>query len=175
MNKAILIDTPVRLVREIEIDFSSLPAVVAVIGCHNIEGHRFPGSESDWFYCDEEGALADPPLPAFKLEGFPDLIHGRALVFGSEGPQEVDPAISVEEVEQRVSFAYSVDLETIDDRAIFKSDNIDIAINFDDIVADIEQAIASLEALPVRTGPEEDLMNDLKRLLRDYRKGEQTL
>jgi hypothetical protein len=69
MNKAILIDTPVRLVREIEIDLNSLPAVVAVIGCRHIEGHRFPGSESDWFYCDEEGASANPPLPVFMLEG----------------------------------------------------------------------------------------------------------
>lgn len=108
MNKAILIDTPEKVVREIEINLSSLPAVYAAIGCRNIEGHFFPGSFSDWFYCDEEGALHNPPLSCFTLRGFLGPIYGRALVFGSDGSgNEIEPTITVKEVTSRVSFASS--------------------------------------------------------------------
>ena len=49
---------------------------------------------------------------------------------------------------------------------------MEISEIFDQIVVDVETAIACLEAMPIRTAPEEELMNNLKRLLRDYRKGE---
>jgi hypothetical protein len=102
MSKAILINTPLKAVHAIEIDLHSLEAIYAAIGCQAID--RFPNSESDWFYCDEQ-ALSKVPLPPyFLLRGFPHRIYGKALVFGSNGSQEVEPQSTIEEVTQKTLF-----------------------------------------------------------------------
>lgn len=47
-------------------------------------------------------------------------------------------------------------------------------MNIKKLLTGIEETIATLETLPVRTKPEEELMNNLKRLLQEYR-GSETL
>jgi hypothetical protein len=65
-----------------------------------------------------------------------------------------------------------VERELVRRQAIPKAEHQIYPMDLDFLVASIEDAILNLEALPTRTPPEEELMNNLKKLLRDYRKGE---
>ena len=97
----IKIDPTTRTIEAIETT-GTLQEMYRQIGCQCID-FCVRHSNGDALVVDDEALLLDPQPEAFAFKGYPNRIHGIALVTGSDEEGETTaPIMTLEEVKQRV-------------------------------------------------------------------------
>lgn len=103
--KAILINPFARSIEYVETELT-LEVLHRLVDEDCIDICRpFPGHRFECVVVGDHSALADPPLASFSVEGYPNHLYGRAVVYRtSHDGKEYPTKLTLEEVANLIEF-----------------------------------------------------------------------